>query len=284
MPEQNTRRLRPFAQVDVFSKRPFQGNPVAVIIDATDLNDEDMASIARWTNLSETTFILPPTIENADYRLRIFTPTGELPFAGHPTLGSARAWLDNGGTPQTPGMITQECAAGLVAIRIEDDQLAFAAPPLVRTGPLDEEHLNRIATAFGISRAQIIDHQWVDNGPGWAAVQLNSAKEVLALDPDFSLIPDAKVGAVGAYPEGSPHAFEIRAFAPAMGVPEDPVTGSLNASVAQWLIVAGRAPERYTVAQGARLGRSGEITISVDGETIWVGGEAHVLFRGEAFA
>ena len=280
-------RTRPFAQVDVFSREPYRGNPVAVILDAEGLSDDDMRRIARWTNLSETTFVLPPSDEahdRADYRLRIFTPSGELPFAGHPTLGSARAWLDHGGTPRVPGQLTQECAAGLIDLRIDDRVLSFAAPELLRTGQLDEGYLQRIAEAFGISREQIIDHQWVDNGPGWAAVQLATADEVLALDPDLSLIPEAKLGVVGAYPAGAPHAFEVRAFAPAMGVAEDPVTGSLNASVAQWLTGSGRAPASYSVAQGARLGRAGEITITVEGDTVWVGGEATVFVKGDALA
>lgn len=274
-------RSRPFAQVDVFSHEPYRGNPVAVILDAEGMDDEAMRRIARWTNLSETTFVLPATAPEADYRLRIFTPAGELPFAGHPTLGSASAWLDNGGRPRTEGRIVQECGAGLVELR-QAGGLAFAAPPLLRTGPLDEDYLARVITAWGIAAEQVIGHQWVDNGPGWAVIQLATADEVLALDPDLSLIPDSMVGAVGAYPEGSPHAFELRAFAPAVNVPEDPVTGSLNASVAQWLTSTGQAPDRYTVFQGTRLGRAGEITITVEDDTVWVGGATTVCFRGLA--
>ncbi|MGC4152235.1 MAG: PhzF family phenazine biosynthesis protein [Propionicimonas sp.] len=274
-------RSRPFAQVDVFSREPYRGNPVAVILDAEGMDDEAMQRIARWTNLSETTFVLPATAPEADYRLRIFTPAGELPFAGHPTLGSAAAWLDNGGRPRAEGRIVQECGVGLVELR-QDGGLAFAAPPLLRTGPLDEDYLARIITAWGIAAEQVIGHQWVDNGPGWAVIRLATAAEVLALDPDLSLIPDAMVGAVGAYPEGSRHGFELRAFAPAVNVPEDPVTGSLNASVAQWLASAGQAPDRYTVSQGTRLGRAGEITITVENDIVWVGGATTVCFRGLA--
>jgi PhzF family phenazine biosynthesis protein len=274
-------RSRPFAQVDVFSREPYRGNPVAVILDAEGMDDEAMQRIARWTNLSETTFVLPATAPEADYRLRIFTPAGELPFAGHPTLGSAAAWLDNGGRPRAEGRIVQECGVGLVELR-QDGGLAFAAPPLLRTGPLDEDYLARIITAWGIAAEQVIGHQWVDNGPGWAVIRLATAAEVLALDPDLSLIPDAMVGAVGAYPEGSRHGFELRAFAPAVNVPEDPVTGSLNASVAQWLTSAGQAPDRYTVSQGTRLGRAGEITITVENDIVWVGGATTVCFRGLA--
>lgn len=276
-------RSRPFAQVDVFSREPYRGNPVAVILDAEGIDDEAMQRIARWTNLSETTFVLPATAPEADYRLRIFTPAGELPFAGHPTLGSASAWLDNGGRPRTEGRIVQECGAGLVELR-QDDGLAFAAPPLLRTGPVDEEHLARIVAAWGITAEQVIGHQWVDNGPGWAVIQFETADEVLALDPDLSLIPDAMIGAIGAYPEGSRHAFELRAFAPAVNVPEDPVTGSLNASVAQWLTSTGQAPDRYTVSQGTRLDRAGEITITAEDGIVWVGGATSICFRGTATA
>ncbi|MFT4231247.1 MAG: PhzF family phenazine biosynthesis protein [Leucobacter sp.] len=275
---------RPFAQVDVFSCEPYRGNPVAVILDGTGLDTETMERIARWTNLSETTFVLPPTSDAADYWLRIFTPTGELPFAGHPTLGSARAWLENGGIPRMAGRLVQECGAGLVELRDDGDALSFAAPPLLRTGPIEDDYLARIIHAYGIIPEQVVGHQWVDNGPGWAVVQLATADEVLALDPDFSLIPDAMVGAVGAYPEGSPHAFELRAFAPGENVTEDPVTGSLNASVAQWLTSTGQAPERYTVSQGARLGRAGEITITTEDGIVWVGGAASVLFAGTVSA
>ncbi|WP_293697773.1 PhzF family phenazine biosynthesis protein [uncultured Agrococcus sp.] len=277
-------RSRPFAQVDVFSSEPYLGNPVAVILDGESLSDDEMQRIAQWTNLSETTFVLPPTRDGADYRLRIFTPSSELPFAGHPTLGSARAWLEHGGVPGTRGRIVQECGAGLVDVRVDDERLAFAAPPLVKSGPLEDEFFERLVAAFGVDRERVLGHQWVDNGPGWAALHLASADDVLGLEPDFSQIPDAVVGAVGAYPEGSGHAFEIRAFVPGESVPEDPVTGSLNASVAQWLTSTGQAPDRYTVSQGRALGRAGEISIAVEDDTVWVGGAATVLFSGTALA
>ena len=220
--------------------------------------------LGRWTNLSETTFILPPTAPEADYRLRIFAPGGELPFAGHPTLGSARAWLDNGGTPQHPGRIVQECDAGLVSVRHGEGILSFAAPPLVRDGPLGEQFVGQIATAFGINRDRVLARQWVDNGPGWAVVQLPTAEEVLALEPGLSLIPTAMVGAIGAYPDGSGHVFEMRTFAPRVGVAEDPACGSMNASVGQWLTAAGAAPSTYRVSQGTRMGRAGTIEINAD--------------------
>lgn len=278
-------RSRAFAQVDVFSPVPYGGNPVAVILDADGLGDEDMARIARWTNLSETTFVLPPTTQDADYRLRIFTPGGELPFAGHPTLGSAHAWLQHGGTPRTSGRIVQEGASGLVTLRHDDGSLAFRAPPTLRSGDLDPADLERVTTALGVRPDQVLAHQWVDNGPGWAAVVLPDAQTVLGLDPDLSLLPDLPVGAIGAYPAGSAAAFEIRAFIPGIGVAEDPVTGSLNASVAQWMLRTGAVSGRYVVSQGTRLGRTGEVGITCTDEgAVWVGGETMTCFTGTALA
>ncbi|GAA2170404.1 PhzF family phenazine biosynthesis protein [Agrococcus versicolor] len=271
---------RPFAQVDVFGSTPFLGNPVAVVLDAECIADDEMQRIARWTNLSETTFVLPPTREGADYRLRILTPGGELPFAGHPTLGSAAAWLHAGGVPQGADIV-QECAAGLVRVRRTGGLLAFEAPPMVRSGPMDEDEVDAIADAFGIARERILDQAWIDNGPGWCIVRLASADEVLALEPDLARIPDAMVGAIGAYPPGSPHAFELRSFAPAIGVAEDPVCGSMNASAAQWMTAAGIAAAPYTVSQGARLERAGEISIATDADGgVWVGGACTVAITG----
>ncbi len=265
----------------MFSEVPCLGNPVAVVLDGTDLTDQQMRRLAHWTNLSETTFVLPPTAPQADYRLRIFTPGGELPFAGHPTLGSARAWLDNGGTPRRAEYIVQECAAGLVSVRRGEGTLAFAAPPIIRDGPLDEGFVERIAAAFGIERDLVLAHQWVDNGPGWAVVRLATAEQVLALEPDLSLIPTAMVGAIGAYPAGAEHAFELRTFAPAVGVTEDPVCGSMNASVAQWLIATGAAPPAYRVSQGTRVGRAGTVEITADPDgTVWIGGAATTYIHG----
>ncbi|MGM0700058.1 MAG: PhzF family phenazine biosynthesis protein [Actinomycetota bacterium] len=290
---------RRFAQVDVFSAVPFHGNPVAVIVDADGLDEEQMARIANWTNLSETTFVLPPDDPAADYRLRIFTPHRELPFAGHPTLGSAAAWLDAGGAPKHEDRIVQECGAGLVDIRRSprrggptdpagptdptsgsSETLAFAAPDRLRSGPLDDAYVDQIAVALGVDRAEILGHQWADNGPGWAAVRLSSADQVLALTPDFSAIPDAKLGVLGAHPDGAEHEYEIRAFVPGVGVAEDPVTGSLNASVAQWLIGENLAPNSYTATQGTALGRSGVISITAEDDEIWVGGDTSICIRG----
>ena len=277
--------VRPFAQVDVFSTTPYLGNPVAVVLDGEGLSEGLMQRIARWTNLSETTFVLPPTRATADYRVRIYTPEAELPFAGHPTLGTAHVWLDNGGIPSDGNVLVQECAAGLVRVRADAGLLWFAAPPTLRSGDLDEDHLQRIVTAFGIARDQVLAHQWVDNGPGWAVIQLATAREVLDLEPDLSLFPDAMVGAIGAHPPGSPHSYEMRTFAPRVGVAEDPACGSMNAAVGQWLIRTGAVTAPYRVAQGQRLARAGDIAICPDADgTVWVGGGATTLLRGTVAA
>lgn len=274
-------RTRDFAQVDVFGATPFRGNPVAVVLDATDLTDAAMQDLARWTNLSETTFVLPPTTPGADYRVRIFTPGGELPFAGHPTLGTAHAWLESGGRTREAGVIVQECAAGLVQVRREEGRLSFAAPPLLREGPVDEEDLEPLRAALGIAPEDVIGHQWVDNGPGWLVIELANAQRVRDVEPDFSLAPQAKLGVIGFHPQGSEVLYETRAFAPGAGVAEDPVTGSLNAGVAQWLVRSGRVPTRWTVGQGGCIGRDGRLEIAADDDgTVWVGGSTATLIRG----
>lgn len=272
-------RARAFAQVDVFGAHPLRGNPVAVVLDAVGLSDETMAAFARWTNLSETTFLFPGG-PDADYRFRVFTPERELPFAGHPTLGSAHAWLEHGGTPRTAGRVLQDCAAGLIELRVAHGRVAFAAPPTVRSGPVEEHLLDEVAGCLGVERAEILDHQWVDNGPGWLAVRLASAAHVLALRPDFGGRPDLMVGVLGDHPAGAPHRYEIRGFAVAAGIAEDPVTGSLNASVAQWLIRTGQVPAAYTATQGARLSRDGVVHIEAAGDTVWVGGACTSVVRG----
>ncbi len=271
---------RTFRQVDVFADEPYFGNPVAVVHDATGIDDAALHQFASWTNLSETTFLLPPTSDQADYRVRIFTPGPELPFAGHPTLGTCHAWLEAGGVPRDPTLIVQECGAGLVRIRRTADGLAFAAPPLIRDGPVEEAVVVTIAEALRISRDSIVDAQWADNGPGWVAILLASADEVLALKPAFI---DMDVGVVGPYPAGGPAAFEVRAFFPANGATvEDPVTGSLNASLAGWLLRTGRANSPYIASQGTALGRRGRVHISQDPDgTIWVGGATITCIRGE---
>ncbi|MFP5314055.1 MAG: PhzF family phenazine biosynthesis protein [Actinomycetes bacterium] len=274
---------RPFAQVDVFSPTPYLGNPVAVVLDSQGLDDDSMQRVARWTNLSETTFLLPPTDPGADYRVRIFTPGGELPFAGHPTLGSAHAWLEAGGAPNRGDVVVQECTAGLIEVRRGNGILSFAAPATQRTGELESGYLAQIVAAFGIREDQVVSHQWVDNGPGWGVIRLATAQEVLDLEPDLSQIPTAMIGAIGAYPEGSEYAYEMRTFAPAAGITEDPVCGSMNASVGQWLTASGAMPNTYRVSQGSRLGRAGDISITADDDgTVWVGGATTTCFRGTA--
>jgi PhzF family phenazine biosynthesis protein len=272
------RRL--FRQVDVFSATAYLGNPVAVVLDAADLEVEEMQRFAHWMNLSETTFVLPATDPGVDYRVRIFTPTAELPFAGHPTLGTCHAWLESGGAPRRDGAIVQECGAGPVSIRRMGTRLAFAAPPLRRSGPVEDEVMQRVIDGLGIEREEIVAAEWVDNGPGWAGVLLPSAQRVLALRPPAI---DLEVGVVGPYPEGSPCAFEVRAFFPKDGATiEDPVTGSLNASLAQWLFGTGRASSPYVASQGTALGRAGRVHVSRDAEgTIWVGGETVTCLAGE---
>jgi PhzF family phenazine biosynthesis protein len=273
--------MRPYAQIDVFTTVPYKGNPVAVVLDGADLEPAEMQRFAHWTNLSETTYVLPPTAPEADYRVRIFTPGQELPFAGHPTLGTCHAWLAAGGSPKRDDVVTQECEAGLIPVRRTGDGLAFAAPPLVRTGPVDERLVGRIASLLGIDRAAIEDAQWVDNGPGWVAVLLPDAAAVLALRPPSA---DLFLGVVGAHPEGSPEAFEVRGFFPKDGATvEDPVTGSLNASLAEWLIRTGRAAAPYVARQGTALGRAGRVHVSTDDDgSIWVGGGTVTCVVGEA--
>ena len=274
-------RTRAFRQVDVFTTTPYLGNPVAVVIDGDGVTDDEMQRFANWTNLSETTYLLPPTHPDADYRVRIFTPTLELPFAGHPTLGSCHAWLSAGGRPKRDDAIRQECDAGVIAVRQTSDGLAFAAPPLRRTGPVDDGVLAQVVRTLGVSADEIVDAQWADNGPGWVAVLLRDADAVLALTPGPT---DLDIGVVAPYPPGGDAAFEVRAFFPKDGMTvEDPVTGSLNASLAEWLLRTGRATAPYVASQGRAMGRAGRVHISqdsVDG-TIWVGGGTVTCVTGE---
>ena len=289
--------MRPFKQVDVFTDRPHRGNPVAVVLDAAGVGDDEMQRFANWTNLSETTFVLPPSDEQADYRVRIFTPDVELPFAGHPTIGTCHAWLEAGGTPRSEGRVVQECGVGLVPLRRHRGRLAFAAPPLIRSGPIDPEDLGRMCRVLAISPDDVVAAEWVDNGPGWAAVLLESAETVLALEPDFGAEPSYDIGVVGQTPigvlglHGDPArlpasaddgtAIEVRAFFRAGGQPaEDPVTGSLNASLAQWLLGTGRLQAPYIAAQGTALGRAGRVFVDVEADVIWVGGDAVTCVDG----
>ena len=273
---------RIFRQVDVFTSVPYMGNPVAVVLDGTGLTTAQMQHFAHWTNLSETTFVLPPSAPGADYAVRIFTPTLELPFAGHPTLGTCHAWLASGNTSARPDNIVQECAAGLINLRQTADGFAFAAPPLLRSGPVDEAEVQQLADILRIDRSKIIDAAWADNGPGWVAVMLDSVETLLAVKPAYS---DYDIGLVATYANsGAPAeiAIEVRAFFPKDGsVAEDPVTGSLNAALAQWLLGSGRLQSPYIAAQGSVLGRAGRIHVNQDAEgTIWVGGGTVTCIEG----
>lgn len=279
-------RQRRMQQVDVFGARAFTGNPVAVVLDAEDLSSAEMQAFTRWTNLSEATFLLPPTQADADYRVRIFTRSRELPFAGHPTLGSCHAWLAAGGRPRRADLIVQECGAGLIRIRRDASGLAFAAPPLLRSGPVDEALVGQLAAVAGIDRRRIVEAQWADNGPGWVALLLEDAAAVLAIEADFRRYAgpgELDLGLVGPYPEGSDCAYEVRALFSDEhgGMREDPVTGSLNASLAQWLLAAGRVRAPFVASQGTRLGVTGRVRIDQDREgRVWVGGATVTCIRG----
>ncbi|SDT50570.1 PhzF family phenazine biosynthesis protein [Pseudomonas prosekii] len=271
-----------FKQVDVFSRTPLKGNPLAVVFNADGLSDERMAAFASWTNLSETTFVLEPRDPRADYRVRIFTTLSELPFAGHPTLGTCHAWLEAGGVPQGDEVI-QECGVGLVRIRRQGAQLAFLAPPLLRTGPVEADVLERVRRGLGLPAAAIVRAQWVDNGAGWLAVMVEDRQQVLDLQPDHSQMLGLAVGVIApwnAERDGNNAQFEVRAFISGDGMPEDPATGSLNAGIAQWLLGAGLAPESYVVSQGLSMGRAGRIQVERIGDEIWIGGAAVTCIDG----
>lgn len=296
-------KIRPFQQVDVFTATPYRGNPLAVVLDGDGLSTAEMQHFTNWTNLSECTFLLPPTDEGrangADYRVRIFCPGRELPFAGHPTLGSCHAWLQAGGVPRGEHVV-QECGVGLVKIRRDGERLAFAAPPLIKSGPLDEADVALIARGLGVAREDITAHAWCDNGPHWRGVMLRSAEQVLTLKPDATVLAGLDIGVVGPNPGAAGQRpaggkvgvvgpqdtgdtqFEVRAFFPGNnGMAEDPVTGSLNAALAQWLIGAGLAPERYVAAQGTALAREGRVHIQRDADgTVWVGGASVTCIDG----
>ncbi|MGA8040625.1 MAG: PhzF family phenazine biosynthesis protein [Acidimicrobiia bacterium] len=278
---------RRFLHVDVFGAERFLGNPLAVIVDSEDLATAEMELITRWMNLSECAFLLPPTDPAADYRVRIFTLRGELPFAGHPTLGSCHAWIESGGKPRQPGAIAQECGAGLIALHSRDDGFAFRAPELVRSGPADPAFVGQLATVLGIEIDDVVDSHWVDNGPGWVAVLLADAAAVLSLEPDFRRYTGPgglDIGVVGPHLDRPDLAYEVRAFFSDGhgGMVEDPVTGSLNASVAQWMLATGRVTAPYVAAQGTALGRKGLIGIDQDSSgVVWVGGSTTTITRGE---
>ncbi|WP_028671899.1 PhzF family phenazine biosynthesis protein [Saccharospirillum impatiens] len=269
-----------FSQVNVFSADPFLGNPLAVVHGANALSTGQMSAIARWTNLSETVFLIKPTDPKADYAVRIFSPEVELPFAGHPTLGACHAWLATGGKPKNEDRIVQQCEVGLVSIRNNEARLEFAAPPLIRTGPLEQDVLNQIMKALSLSPSDIVHHQWVDNGPGWCAIMLHSARDVLALEPDWASLAPLNLGVIGLHDAGADATVEVRSLIGNGGY-EDPVTGSLNASLAQWLIPTGLLPSPYVATQGTRLKRAGRVQLRAAAGDVWVGGEVVDVISGE---
>lgn len=276
---------RRFRQVDVFGEGTCTGNPLAVVLDAEGLDDDELIRFSVWTNLSECTFVLPPTTPGADYRVRIFSLATELPFAGHPTLGTARAWLDAGGQPNDPGLVVQECGAGLVPVRIDGDRLAFAAPARLRSGPVDDALVAELVEILGVDRGRVVDAEWLDNGPGWVGLLLDDARTVLELRPDASSHPGRwDIGVIGPHAAGSDAVFELRAFFTDGTGPlrEDPVTGSLNAAAAEWMLATGRASAPYVTAQGTAMGRRGRVHIARDDEGLWVGGRAEIVLAGVA--
>ncbi|WP_284751045.1 PhzF family phenazine biosynthesis protein [Arthrobacter sp. efr-133-R2A-120] len=275
-----TMRTRPFSQVDVFTDVPYLGNPLAAVVDAEGLSADQMQHFANWTNLSETTFLLTPSDPAANYRVRIFTGSEEFPFAGHPTLGSAHAWLAAGGVPKREGVLVQECGAGLVKVKVDGGRLAFAAPPLTRFGPVGEVIMEQLAAGLRLPQSALLDASWLVNGPQWIGVLLESAEQVLGLEPDLVALGDLKVGVIGPHEPGAGVDFEVRTFIPGDAMVEDPVTGSFNAGIAQWLIGSGRAPEQYVAAQGTVLGRAGRIHVKAEDGEIWVGGTSVMCIQG----
>ncbi len=271
----------PFHQINVFSTDPLSGNPLAVVHEAATLSEARMAAFANWTNLSETTFLLPPTDPRADYRVRIFTTQGELPFAGHPTLGSCFAWLARGGVPAGEEIV-QECAIGLVRIRQGAEGLAFLAPPLLRSGPLDAALRERVRAGLGVRPEDVLDAQWVVNGPEWLALRLRDRTAVLAARPDYPALEGLMVGVFAACDadDGVDAQFESRAFIAGEAAPEDPVTGSLNAGIARWLQAEGSAPSSYVISQGTVLGRAGRVRVESRGDEVWIAGACVTCIEG----
>lgn len=278
-----TTRRFDFKQLDVFSEASLKGNPLAVVLGADGISEERMATFANWTNLSETTFVLAPQHPEADYRVRIFTTSTELPFAGHPTLGSCHAWLEAGGVPKGQEIV-QECGVGLVRIRRSDYGLAFLAPPLLKSGPLEVDVLERVRKGLGLPAEAIVDAQWVDNGAGWLALLLKDRQQVLTLKPDYYQLRDLAVGVVAPWDpvvDGDAAQFEVRGFIAGDGMPEDPATGSLNAGLAQWMLSKGLAPSAYVVSQGVTMGRAGRIHVERIGDEVWIGGAVVTCINGE---
>jgi PhzF family phenazine biosynthesis protein len=275
-------QTRRFIQCDVFSPTPTQGNGLAVVVDAQGLSDQQFQSFAAWTNLAETTFLLPPTDPSADYKVRIFTPTREMLFAGHPTLGSCAAWLHTGGLPKQDGLVRQECGVGIVDIDVRAEKFAFVAPPTT-IAPLPEEQFLAITEALEIAPDDVLHTAQLDNGPVWQVLQLASAEQVLATDSSRVRWPAFKlIGLIGAHTTGGDCDYEVRMLAPSSGMSEDPITGSLNAAIAHWMLAEGRLPEPVVVAQGTKIDRHGRVSIRPDndGDRILIGGDTHIVIEG----
>jgi len=281
--DSTTMESRRFIQCDVFSPVPTQGNALAVVVDGQGLSDDQMRLFAAWTNLAETTFLFPPDDPAADYRVRILTPSREMPFAGHPTLGSCAAWLHTGGKPREAGVVRQECGVGIVEIDIsQKDELAFTAPPTT-IQPMDSDQLEAIIETLEIPRGAILHTTHLDNGPVWQVLQLDSAENVLAVDSSRVRWPAYKyIGLIGAHSSGAECDYEVRMLAPSSGMSEDPITGSLNAAIAHWMQSDGRLPGPITVAQGTAIGRHGRVSIrpGKNSENIQIGGQVHILIQG----
>lgn len=275
-------KSRRFIQCDVFSPVPTQGNALAVVVEAEGLSDAVFKRFAAWTNLAETTFLLPPADPAADYKVRIFTPSREMPFAGHPTLGSCAAWLHSGGVPKEDGVVRQECGVGIVDIDISGEQFAFAAPPTT-SASLPEAQRGAILEALDIAADDVLHAATLDNGPVWQVLHLKSAERVLAVDASRVKWPafDA-IGLIGAHPAGAECEYEVRMLAPSSGMSEDPITGSLNAAIACWMQAEDRLPQPVTVAQGTKIDRHGRVAIRPqgDGGRILIGGDTHVVVDG----
>ena len=272
---------RRFIQCDVFSPIPTQGNGLAVVVDGEGLGDEEMQTFAAWTNLAETTFILPPTDPLADYKLRIFTTTREMLFAGHPTLGSCAAWLHTGGEPKQQNLVRQECGVGLVEIDVSNPKFAFVAPP-TKISAMPKAQLQDITGTLKIPATSVLHTAVLDNGPVWQVLQLQSAEQVLAVDSSLVKWPENKpVGLIGAHGSNHECDYEVRMLAPSSGMSEDPITGSLNAASAHWLAAEGRLDQHITIAQGTKINRHGRVSITPQGENVTIGGDTHILIDGQ---
>ena len=275
-------KLRRFIQCDVFSPTPYQGNGLAVVVDADGLTDEQMQRFAAWTNLAETTFLLKPTDPSADYRVRIFTPNREMPFAGHPTLGTCASWLHCGGIPKTTGMVRQECGVGIVEVDVSKRPTLSFGAPATTIKEMDPAHRADIMQVLNIPADAVVNTAELCNGPVWQLFELKHASQVLALDSSRVRWPTFKaIGLIAPHPAGSECDYEVRMLAPSSGMSEDPITGSLNAAIAKWLMHSGRMQKSYLVAQGTQIGRTGRVTVTPGGpETVWIGGEVHILIEG----